>query len=321
MSHVVALCGGVGGAKLAAGLAAIVAAGDLTIIVNTGDDFDHLGLRISPDIDTVAYTLAGLADRDRGWGRSDESWNFMAALAAIGGETWFRLGDRDLAMHVERTRRLAAGETLSAVTQALAHALDIAHAVVPMCDRDVRTIVETTVGELAFQHYFVREACRPVARAIRYAGASDAEPAPGAIKALRRHDLGAIVICPSNPYLSVDPILAVPGMRAELDAARVPIVAVSPIVGGHAIKGPAAKLMKELGETPSAGAIARHYRGLIHGLLIDRADADEVDDVRAAGVEAFVTGTVMQSDDDRIRLARETLGFCSRLSDLLGGKP
>jgi LPPG:FO 2-phospho-L-lactate transferase len=247
--HVIALCGGVGGAKLAFGLTRIVAPEDLTIVVNTGDDFVHMGLHVSPDIDTVAYTLSDLADRERGWGLAGETWNFMDQVKRLGGEAWFNLGDRDLAMHVERTRRLAAGETLSEITRALTAALGIRHAVVPMSDDPVRTFVQTADGELPFQRYFVGEQCRPVATAIRFEGASRAKPSPALQAALARRDVAAVIICPSNPYLSIDPILAVPGVAASLEALGSPVVAVSPIVGGRALKGPAAKLMLELGET------------------------------------------------------------------------
>jgi len=309
--HVIALCGGVGGAKLAFGLASALPPEDLTIVVNTGDDFVHLGLHVSPDIDTVAYTLAGLSDRQRGWGLAGETWNFMASLRALGGEDWFQLGDRDLAMHVERTRRLAAGETLSEITAALTAALGIRHPVIPMSDRPVRTIVQTAEGELAFQRYFVGEQCRPVATGIRFEGAAHATPSPGLSAALSRPDLAAVIVCPSNPYLSVDPILAVPGVRAALDALKAPIVAVSPIIGGRALKGPAAKLMAELGVTPGVIAVAKHYRGLLDGLVIDTADGGETAALRTAGVEPLVTEAVMISDDDRVRLAQETLAFCA----------
>ena len=306
MSHVVALCGGVGGAKLAFGLAQVLAPEDLTVVVNTGDDFEHLGLHISPDIDTVLYTLSGLADRARGWGVADESWNFMAALGRLGGETWFNLGDRDLATHVERTRRLQAGETLSEVTAALARALGIAPAIVPMSDDPVRTIVSTDAGDLPFQRYFVAERCNPVVTALQFAGAAAARPAPAAAAALARRDLGAVIICPSNPWLSIDPILAVPGIAAALAATAAPVIAVSPLVGGKAIKGPTAKLMTELGLVPGARAIAQHYAGVIDRLVIDTADAA---DAAALPCPALVTPTLMTGDVERIALARAVLDW------------
>jgi LPPG:FO 2-phospho-L-lactate transferase len=307
--HVIALCGGVGGAKLAFGLTRILEPENLTLVVNTGDDFVHLGLHVSPDIDTVAYTLSDLADRERGWGLAGETWNFMDQLKRLGGEGWFNLGDRDLAMHVERTRRLADGETLSGITTALAAALGIRHAVIPMSDDPVRTIVQTADGELGFQRYFVGEQCRPVATGIRFEGASAAAPSPALRAALARRNVAAVIVCPSNPYLSIDPILAVPGIRAGLEALDAPIVAVSPIIGGRALKGPAAKLMTELGATPSALAVVEHYRGLLSALVVDDEDADEAEALRTLGLPTLATGAVMRTDDDRIRLARETLAF------------
>ena len=307
IGHVVALCGGVGGAKLAFGLTKVLADHELTIIVNTGDDFEHLGLHVSPDIDTVVYTLAGLSDRERGWGLAGETWSFMAAMRRLGGEAWFNLGDHDLAMHVERSRRLAAGQSLSAITTDLARALGVTANIVPMSDDPVRTIVVTADGELGFQRYFVGEQCRPVAQTIRFEGVATARMSPGAAAALARPDLAAVILCPSNPYLSIDPILAVPGLRAALDATAAPIVAVSPIIGGEALKGPAAKLMRELGAAPGVLAVADHYRGLIGGLVIDDADVDDARAVFDRGVSPLVTGAIMVTDADRERLARETL--------------
>jgi LPPG:FO 2-phospho-L-lactate transferase len=315
LSHVIALCGGVGGAKLAFGLARAITPEDLTIVVNTGDDFEHVGLHVSPDIDTVLYTLSGLADRERGWGRAGETWGFMQALAALGGEDWFQLGDHDLAMHVERSWRLRAGETLSQITARYARALGIAPAIVPMTDDPVRTIIETADGPLSFQRYFVHARAQPEAQAIRFDGAERAAPSPAFAAALDRPDLAAVIICPSNPYLSVDPILAIPGMRDRLAALGAPIVAVSPIVAGKALKGPAAKLMQELGAEPGVAAVAAHYRGLISGLVIDAADAEAAQALGASGVTPYVTRAIMGSDEDRTRLARETLQFAADLSN------
>jgi LPPG:FO 2-phospho-L-lactate transferase len=315
MGHVIALCGGVGGAKLAFGLTRVLAPEDLTLVVNTGDDFEHLGLAISPDIDTVLYTLSGLADRERGWGLAGETWGFMAALRRLGGEDWFQLGDHDLATHVERTRRLAAGETLSEITAGLAQALDVEHAVVPMSDQPVRTWVETADGPLPFQHYFVRERCAPVAQAVLFEGADAAEPSPAFAAALARTDLSAILICPSNPYLSIDPILAIPDVRAAVRDAAAPCIAVSPIIGGQAVKGPAAKLMAELGVIPGGPAIAAHYAGLIDGLVLDHADEAEAQGVERLGVAACITQTLMRDDADRVALARTALAFAASLAD------
>jgi LPPG:FO 2-phospho-L-lactate transferase len=305
--HVLALCGGVGGAKLAAGLAAVLPPERLTIVVNTGDDFEHVGLSISPDIDTVVYTLSGLSDTARGWGVAEESWQAMAQLGRLGEPQWFMLGDRDLAMHVARTHRLREGETLSAITASLARHLGIGPAIVPMSDDPVRTKVATEAGELDFQRYFVAEQCRPAARSIRFDGAGSATPSPGFAAALARADLAALIICPSNPYLSVDPLLALPGVRETIAALSVPRVAVSPIVAGQAIKGPTAKLMAELGVDVDVTAIARHYRGLIDTLVIDDADRGSVAQIETLEMTAVVAPSIMRSHADRMALARATL--------------
>ena len=309
--HVLALCGGVGGAKLALGLDAVLGPRGLTVAVNTGDDFVHLGLHVSPDLDTVLYTLAGLADPERGWGRRDETWNFMAALAAVGGEAWFSLGDRDLAVHVERTRRLGGGEALSAVTADLASRLGVGARIVPMTDDPVRTIVHTAAGALSFQDYFVRHRCEPRVTAIAFAGAAAARPAAALRAVLDDPALAAIVICPSNPYLSIDPILALPGLRAMLGRASAPVVAVSPLVGGRAVKGPTAKIMAELGLAATPQAIADHYGSLLDGLVIDEGDR-----AAAAGVSLplLATRTLMRDADDKARLARELLEFAATLA-------
>jgi LPPG:FO 2-phospho-L-lactate transferase len=312
--HILVLCGGVGGAKLAFGLTRILDPDDLTIVVNTGDDFEHLGLTICPDIDTVVYTLCGLADRERGWGRRAETWNFMSALKVLGGEDWFNLGDSDLAMHVARTQRLAAGDSLSRVTADLAAARNIAHTVAPMSDHRVRTIIETADGDLAFQRYFVQERCQPETLGIRYAGAEAASVSARFEAALSRSDLAAVILCPSNPYLSIDPILALPGVRTALRKMSAPVVAVSPIVGGEALKGPAAKLMRELGVTPSVLAVARHYERILDGLVIDVVDVAAAAELETIGVRPLVTATVMRDDADRSRLASETLAHALSLS-------
>jgi LPPG:FO 2-phospho-L-lactate transferase len=308
--RIAALCGGIGGAKLALGLYRVLPPGRLTLIVNTGDDFEHLGLTICPDLDTTLYTLAGLANPELGWGRRDESWNFMNTLESLGGQTWFRLGDRDLALHVERTQRLKAGDTLSSVIAAVAARFGIHATILPMSDDPVRTRVATAAGELAFQDYFVRLRCAPAVRALHFEGAAAAAVAPGALAALKAPDLAAILVCPSNPYLSVDPILAVPGMRAALRAPGVPVIAVTPIVGGAAIKGPTAKIMGELALAPSPLTIARHYVGLIDGFVLDARDA-----ALAAqfALPVHVADTLMVELCDRERLAREVLSFAARI--------
>lgn len=309
----VALSGGVGGAKLALGLYKAMDPASLLIVANTGDDFEHLGLRICPDIDTVSYTLGDLANPELGWGRRDESWAFMDALRALGGETWFNLGDRDLALHVERTRRLGAGETLSAVTADMAQRFGITAAIAPMADRDVRTIVETPDGPLAFQHYFVRDRCEPTVTGFRFDGAADAKPSPALDAAFSAGGPDLVVICPSNPFISIDPILAVPGMRGLLETCSAPVIAVSPIVGGQAIKGPTAKMMAELGMDATARGVAQHYAGLIDGFVLDTVDAAAGDAIMAGGPTVHITNTVMKSLDDRVSLAREIIAFSEQL--------
>jgi LPPG:FO 2-phospho-L-lactate transferase len=302
--HIVALSGGVGGAKLAHGLSLALPPEELSIIVNTGDDFRHLGLHIAPDLDSVLYALAGWSDPARGWGRRDETWTFMEALKGLGGEIWFQLGDGDLAMHVERSWRLAQGAGLSEVTAHLCRALGIATRVLPMSDDAVRTRVRTAEGWLDFQEYFVHRRCKPAVREFLFAGAETARAQPDALAALERRDLRAIIICPSNPFVSVEPILAVPGLRAAIRQSQAPVVAVTPIIGGKAIKGPAAKMMSELGLDVSGAAVARRYAGLIDGFVIDRSD--EFPDP-LPGVTFFSAATVMNSTADRLRLARAVL--------------
>ena len=300
------LTGGVGGAKLVLGLLQAAPPASVTAIVNTGDDFRHFGLHVSPDIDTLLYTLAGKANAAQGWGREGESWNFMAALRSLGGADWFALGDGDLALHVLRTARLAAGERLSAITAGFAAHWGIGCAVLPMTDDPVATRLDSDEGDLEFQHYFVARRCAPVVRAVRFEGAAAASPAPGVMAAIA--SASAILIAPSNPFLSIDPILAVPGIRAALAAARAPVIAVSPLVGGTAVKGPTAKLMTELGLEVSAAAVGRHYAGVIDGLLID--DRDPVGEI---GIATRRTGTLMQTQGDKVRVARAALAFAAEL--------
>ena len=309
-----ALAGGVGGAKLALGLTKVLSPEDLMIVVNTGDDFDHLGLRICPDIDTVLYTLGGIANPETGWGQADETWNFMTALERIGGETWFRLGDRDLATHVERTRRLRQGETLSAITRDFARRFGIRHRVVPGTDGALSTIVRTDHGNLEFQDYFVRQQCAPAVTGFDFAGARHAKPSAAISEAIENEKIEAIIICPSNPYVSMGPILAVPAIRQAIETRTRPCVAVSPIVGGVALKGPAAKMMEELGHAPSPVAIAEQYRGLIDGIVIDTADATCADAIEKTGIRVLATNAIMRSDADRERLAGETLSFLTELA-------
>jgi len=309
MSNIVALAGGVGGAKLAHGLARCLPPEQLTIIVNTGDDFVHLGLHIAPDLDTVMYTLAEIANPATGWGQVDETWNFLEALQRLQGETWFRLGDRDLATHIERSRRLWAGATLTDVTAQLCQALGVRSRLLPMTDDEVRTVVNTAEGELEFQEYFVHRQCRPVVQSFRFAGLESASATPAVYAALAHAT--AIVFCPSNPFVSLDPILNLPAVREQMQAK--PTVAVSPIIGGQAVKGPAAKMLAELNLEVSALGVARHYQGLVRGFVLDTVDAALAPDIEALGLTVLVTDTLMKTEADRERLARVTLDFAQTL--------
>ena len=311
---IVALAGGVGGARLAVGLAAVLPPSQLAVVVNTGDDFEHHGLHVSPDLDTVMYTLAGVNNTATGWGRADESWNFMAALGELGGARWFNLGDRDLATHVLRSEALRSGLPLSAIMQTLAKRLGVRHALLPMSDQPVRTRVKTARGELAFQDYFVRERCRPRVQGFRFAGARSATPAPALRKLMRSGKVRGVVICPSNPFVSVAPIFAVPVIRAWLRSRDFPVVAVSPLVGGAALKGPAAKMMRELKLEASAAGIARHYGKLVDGWVIDRADAQLQAEIEATGRRVRVTDTIMRNRAASSRLARAVVGFTRQLA-------
>ena len=306
--RITVLTGGVGGAKLVLGPCHAMPAREVTAIVNTGDDFVHLGLSISPDVDTLLYTLAGKADAAKGWGRDGETWSFMAALRSLGGPGWFNLGDGDAARPGWRARRLAAGETLSAVTADVAREWGIAARILPMTDARVATMLDTAAGTLAFQDYFVARQCAPVVRSVRFQGAAAAAPAAGVIEAIRDPDARAILIAPSNPLLSVDPVLAVPGVRHALAQAQAPVVAVSPLIGGASVKGPTAKLMAELGMPASGASIARHYAGVIDGPLIGERDppADP-------GIAFARAHTLMHSLADRVRVAQAALALADTL--------
>jgi len=308
MRRILAITGGVGGAKLALGLAKRLGPDEVLFAVNTGDDFEHLGLAIAPDLDTLTYTLSGLANPELGWGRADESWQFMETLEQLGGETWFRLGDRDLALHVRRTSLLAAGASRSEAAAQIARSLGIEHRLVPMSDDPVRTLVHTPDGTLAFQHYFVRERCAPSVTGFSFAGVETARPNPLIMEWL--DGATGIVICPSNPFVSVDPLLALPGLRDALAAARAPVVAVSPIVGGQAIKGPTAKMMQELRVPATAAQVAAHYGKLLDGFVLDRQDAALHGTLPVATI---VAQTVMLTLADRVTLADAVLEFVEAL--------
>ena len=298
---IVALAGGVGGAKFAHGLAQILPPDDFTVIVNTGDDFEHYGLYICPDLDTVCYTLAGLANPETGWGRAGETWNVIENASRLGGPRWFNLGDQDLGTHLERTRRLREGQSLSQITNDFCQAWGIEHSVLPMSDQPVRTIVETEEGDLPFQEYFVHRRCEPRVRGFRFEGVEAAEPSPGTREAIQLAD--AVIFCPSNPWVSIDPILRVIG---RIDK---PVIAISPIIGGQTVKGPAAKMYHELGIEPSALAVARHYCDLATGFILDTIDQNLEGEIRSLGMRTYVTNTLMRSHDDRKQLATNVLNF------------
>ena len=307
--RIVALAGGVGGAKLAHGLAQVLPPKDLTIIVNTGDDFEHYGLYICPDLDTVCYTLAGLANTATGWGRVNETWHVIENASKLGGPDWFRLGDQDLGTHLERTRRLNGGQTLTQITKGFCATWGIKHAVLPMSDQPVRTIVETDEGELAFQEYFVHRRCEPRVKGFRFEGVEQAEPAVGAREALQSADV--VIICPSNPWVSIDPILKVISLTSSIIQRKEEktVIAVSPIIDGQTIKGPAAKMYRELGIEPSALAVANHYRGVATGFVLDKIDEQLEGAIMSLDMRTLVTNTLMNSLDKRSQLAKDMLNF------------
>jgi LPPG:FO 2-phospho-L-lactate transferase len=315
---VLALSGGVGGAKLALGLSKVLAPEQLAIVANTGDDFEHLGLPICPDLDTVMYTLAGRNNQEQGWGLADESWQAMSMLKTYDAPGWFQLGDRDIGTHLVRRQLLAEGKTLSEVSAYLCRQLGIEHTLLPMSDDPVRTWVDTEQGELPFQAYFVRERCQPLVRGFRFEGIETAKVQPQCMALLSDPQLDAIVICPSNPFVSVAPILGLAGVREAMCASKAPVIAVSPIVAGAAIKGPAAKMMAEMKTPISALGVAEYYGSsrdgnLLDGFVIDEADAGQAAQIERMGIPVLVVPTVMKSLQDRVDLARATLEFATRL--------
>ena len=305
--RVLALAGGIGGAKLAAGLQDALPAGDLAVVVNTADDFDLWGLRICPDLDTVMYTLAGIANPETGWGVAGESFAALGMLARYGEDTWFKLGDRDLATHILRTLKLRTGEPLTKIMADLSGALCVKSAILPMCDEPVATILHTPNGPLEFQEYFVRRRQEDEVLDVELRGIYNARPTDAILEALAAADL--VVLCPSNPVVSIGPILAVPGMREALAASRAPKVAVSPIVGGRALKGPADRMLASMGHEVSAAGVARIYAGLVEGMVVDRLDEGARPEIEALGMRVLATDAIMRDAPDRTRLAREVLGF------------
>lgn len=300
--RVAVLSGGVGGARFLRGVVDAVDPAQVTAIVNVGDDLEVLGLAVSPDLDSVLYALAALADEDRGWGRADETWNALATVEALGGEAWFRLGDRDLGLHVVRTQALRAGAPLSAVTARLAAALGLETTILPATDEPLRTWLDTPNGSFEFQQWFVARGHRDPVDRVCFDGAADARPAPGVLEAL--HEAELILIAPSNPYVSIGPILAVERIRSALERRRVPCVAVSPLIGGRAVKGPAGAMLQRLEGGTTAAHVAQCYAGLIDALVIDESDAGDAD---ALGVRPIVTKTLMLDAASRRALAEAAL--------------
>ena len=306
-SKVLALAGGVGGAKLALGLRDILDEESLAIVVNTGDDEEFFGLHVSPDLDTVMYTLGGIANPDTGWGISGETFRSLNRLRQYGVDTWFNLGDLDMATHIRRTQLLGQGNTLSEVTNSLCSSLGIAHSIFPMTDDTLKTIVITEISEMSFQEYFVKNRCDPRVISLRFDSPSECSPSPGFVTALNESDL--LVFCPSNPFLSVDPILAVTGVRKKIENFRGARIAVSPIVGGEAIKGPAGKILRELGHEVSCVGVAKRYVDLCDVFIIDNVDADLASTIEKLGMRVVVTNTIMNNDQEKRTLAREILSL------------
>ena len=310
--RITALAGGIGAAKFLVGLVGLIAAESLTVIVNTGDDVELHGLRISPDLDTVTYTLAGVINPETGWGIADDKFNCLEWLGRYGSSTWFNLGDRDLATHIYRTNQLRLGQLLSEVTDHIRRSLGVNTRILPMSDSYVPTIVATGAGEMHIQEYFVRLRCEPRVSAIRQADIETATPAPGVLEAVKDSD--AVIICPSNPFISIAPILAVPGIRDALDRTRATVAAVTPIVGGKAIKGPAAEMLRDLGHEVSAAGVARFYGDLVDLFVLDERDASLGPSIAETGVRVAVTDTLMKTAEDKKRLARRVLDFIAESS-------
>jgi LPPG:FO 2-phospho-L-lactate transferase len=302
---ITALAGGTGAAKLLRGLGRVLDPRDLTVVVNTGDDTEIWGLHVSPDLDTVCYTLGGVIDERKGWGLTDETFHALDEIARYGEPVWFNLGDRDLATHLHRSRLLREGRSLTQITRAIAQALGVTATVLPMSDQPVRTRILGPDGWLAFQEYFVREKAQVEVRAVNYAGAPAARPAPGVLDALRTAD--AVLLCPSNPITSIGPILAVPGLVEALQSTQAIVAAVSPIVGGDAVSGPAGRLMAAAGLPVSATGVARAYGGWLDLLVFDEQDRTLAPEIRSAGAAPVVAPTMMSSRDAEVTLARHVV--------------
>ena len=309
-----ALSGGVGGAKLALGIANHIEPEALAIIANVGDDFEHLGLSICPDIDTLTYTLAGLNNLKTGWGRSNDTFNFMKTLESLHGETWFQLGDQDLALHILRTQRLHSGESLSSITRQICDVLGVKVRIIPASDDPIKTKVQTTEGNFALQRYFVLENCQPKVTGFKYEGSEEAAVNSLILDKVLDKNLKAVILCPSNPYISIDPILSIRGFKETLKYCKAPIIAVSPIIGRHSLKGPTAKMMDELGYEVSAHTVACHYGDIIDGIVIDSSDSELEGSIQDEGIRTCVAPTIMNSKQDKIRLAEDALNFAATFS-------
>jgi LPPG:FO 2-phospho-L-lactate transferase len=304
---ITALAGGVGASKLLIGLAAVMPSENITVIANTGDDIELLGLRICPDLDTITYTLGGVINETTGWGIRDDSFHWLESIARYRGPSWFRLGDRDLATHVYRTEQLRQGCSLTEVTNDIRRSFGVAANILPMTDSYVPTRVDTDEGEMHFQEYFVRRRCEPRVRGLRFEGIEESRPSPGVLEAIR--DADAVVICPSNPFISIGPILAVPGIREALISTNAHVVAVTPIIAGRALKGPAADMLRELGHEVSAAAVATMYRDFCDAFVLDREDAASASQIETLGMEVVVTNTIMRSAEDKQRLAQAIVDY------------
>ncbi len=309
---IVTLAGGVGAARFLEGVVQVVPPEDVTAIVNTGDDITLHGLYISPDVDIVTYTLAGIVEPSQGWGVRGDTTNTLDMLKKLGADTWFLLGDQDLAVHIRRTELMRAGVPLSEIADQFRRALGVATRVLPMCEQPVGTYIQTTAGLMHFEHYLVQRHAQDEVLGVHFEGAASARPAPGVLEAIR--DAEAILIAPSNPIVSVGTILAVPGVRAALEATSAPLVAVSPIVGGAAIKGPAAPLMQALGFEVSARGVAHCYAGLADVLVIDQVDAALADDIRAGGMDVAVTDTIMRGPAEKRALAQAAIDAARQIA-------
>ena len=313
--HILALCGGVGAAKLASGLSAILDAKELDIVVNTGDDFEHWGMNISPDLDSVMYKLAGENDQQRGWGRAEETWTVLESLKKLGGESWFQLGDKDLAVHIRRTQLLREGCSLSEATSKLCQSFATKHQLIPMSDEVVQTFIQTPAGELPFQDYFVGRQCSPEVLGVRFNDIEKAQPSKAFVNSLASPHLRAVVLCPSNPFVSIDPIISLPGVRQKLKelSRSIPVIAVSPIINDQAVKGPAAKMFKSLGYACDALAVADYYQDIINGYILDQQDRALVENV-SSELPIKIEQTMMRSHNDERDLATSIEHFVDELT-------